>query len=363
MVDTIYLNGTSGNDDGITNRALVVDSSAPYVVNGYAGNDLIKISIQNNVGGTYIGYGNSYTGGAGNDTIEITGSNAWAAFTIFSPMNSVETIKGDGPNDVIVAGYNTATNKAYGVLDLSATTLVNIAQIRGTGADDDITGSAGADNIFTGDGSDTIRESGGADIIDGGTGTNIFIAKGTSTTYSPGLVDANGNHVYNIGTSWEIIDSTGTEISLKNLQTVVFTDKTLLSSSSNTQAHATPAALNATVSQADVTKSLSIGSSTTGMSFLNANQVQAPSLSLNSENSSPTLPVSKNLVAGLKEISSSVEGRMHQDFSTTAHQGASEFLATSRADLVHPGSASILAMEQAAGILAPIPGMHHTLAS
>lgn len=268
MANPVYLNGTSGND------ILNVDSSATYFVNAGAGDDLIKINLTTNVGGTYVGYANSYIGGSGNDTIEITGSNSWAAFQTFTPSNGIETIKGDGAGDAIVAGYNTATNKAFGTLDLSGTTLVNISQIRGTSADDDITGSKGADIINTGDGNDTIRESGGSDVIDGGTGTNSFIAQSASTTYVADL-GSPGSASFNSGTSWKFTDSSGATITLKNIQSVVFTDGTLYSTSNNPQG-------------------------STGMTFIAASGNPAPNSSKSMNISPQVLPAASmlNLDAG-----------------------------------------------------------------
>ena len=157
------------------------------------------------------------------------------ALTAFNSSNSIETIKGDGAGDAIVAAQNVNTGNAYGALDLSSTTLVNIAQIRGTSANDDITGSKGADTIFAGDGNDTIRESGGADVIDGGTGTNVFVTRNALASYSGGYTNPDGTKSYNSGTSWKLVDGTGTTITLTNIQSVQFTDQALTSSTTNHQ--------------------------------------------------------------------------------------------------------------------------------
>ena len=181
-------------------------------------------------------------GGDGSDTLELVKANEWVALTSFNSGNSIETIKGDGTNDAIVAAQNVNTGQAYGVLDLSSTTLVNIAQIRGTSAADDITGSKAADVINARDGNDTIRESGGADVIDGGTGTNLFVAKNALGGYTGGYTNPDGTKSFNSGTSWKLVDNTGTTITLTNIQSVQFTDQTLSSSATNSQPSAVSSA-------------------------------------------------------------------------------------------------------------------------
>ena len=163
--DTINLSATSllnidhietgdGNDmvTGSAGNDVIVGGAGSDTLLGAGGNDTFVVD------GTDSGY-DLFNGGDGTDTILGGAGDDTIRVHSFSGANTVETIDGG-------AGMNVIAGTGYGdTIDLSATSLVNIAQIDTGAGNDTVTGSAGDDVIVGGAGSDTLLGGGGDDTF------------------------------------------------------------------------------------------------------------------------------------------------------------------------------------------------------
>lgn len=167
-----------GNADslvgGIGNDTLLGDAGNDTLL-GQAGDDSLSGGGANDVltGGAGL---DTLSGGAGNDTLNVSADE-----------DSLDVFDGGAGTDRLVAGNGlqladfTAANsieiieangQIFGtggddVIDVSATTLVNVTDIDGGAGDDALTGSTAADSIAGGDGADTLIGGAGNDVLFG----------------------------------------------------------------------------------------------------------------------------------------------------------------------------------------------------
>lgn len=182
-----YLNGGSGVDTllGGAGSDILIGSSGEDTVDGGSGDDTIVLS--NDVAFDKIQGGEGFDVIVGSEFLrgsEIRADNL--RLTNFSSANGIEKIDLGGGNNVIRSGTEGAS------LDFSATELVNVARIEGSGNADLITGSAGRDTIWGNGGADTLFGGAGDDVmggeqgndrLDGGDGIDIARFAGSSSRY------------------------------------------------------------------------------------------------------------------------------------------------------------------------------------
>ncbi|MEQ9639869.1 MAG: FecR domain-containing protein [Alphaproteobacteria bacterium] len=187
------LSGGAGNDlldGGADDDTLAGDEGADTLL-GQAGDDSLSGGAGNDqlTGGTGV---DTLVGGAGNDTLFVsadedavdtflggTGTDRLVAgnglqLADFTAVNSIEVIEANGQ----ISGTGGGD-----VIDVSATTLVNVTDIDGGGGDDALTGNGAADSIAGGDGADTLIGGAGDDVLfgDNATATPI-VASDTAGT-------------------------------------------------------------------------------------------------------------------------------------------------------------------------------------
>lgn len=155
------VDGRGGND-----RLTTGDSNDTII--GGAGNDTINAGggddvIIFNTAGTTSGF-DQVDGGAGYDEIRAVAHNAVIGLT---SLSNVELINGNGYSGVVVSGSGGNDR-----LDFSGTTLTEIGMIKGGAGNDTIIGSIWDDFI---DGE------AGKDMLYGGSGYDVFLARGNVT--------------------------------------------------------------------------------------------------------------------------------------------------------------------------------------
>jgi Ca2+-binding RTX toxin-like protein len=163
LIGITRINGSGGADT-------ITGSAGDDTIAGGAGNDTLNGGDGSD---TYlVGSGDGTdtyhdTGASGTDRIVATANS----FTInlasgFGPASGIEVITGidsTGALPVTHTGVTIQGSAGADVLDFSATTLVDIAQINGSGGADTITGSAGNDTIVGGAGNDSLNGGDGSD--------------------------------------------------------------------------------------------------------------------------------------------------------------------------------------------------------
>ena len=146
---------------------------------------------------------NQFNGGAGNDVIQGGTGNDTIGLLNFNASNSIEVIDGGAGNNIIQGA--TYTN-----LDFSATTLVNINEIRDGNGSNTITGNDQDTSYRVGRGNDTFNAGSGDDtfIIEGtNKGSNQFNGGAGNDTIQGGTGnDTIGLANFNAGNSIEVID-------------------------------------------------------------------------------------------------------------------------------------------------------------
>lgn len=158
--DTIV--GTAGND-------IFDDSRGVNNIQAGDGNDIVYFDRN---------FHDTVDGGAGNNTLRASISNASVDWT---QISNIQTVDGNGLAGVQVRGTAEAD-----VIDLSTVTLTGVSAIDGDFGNDTIIGTTGDDTIAdvrgtnhveAGDGDDTILfDRGHRDFIDGGAGNNTLAA-------------------------------------------------------------------------------------------------------------------------------------------------------------------------------------------
>jgi Ca2+-binding RTX toxin-like protein len=149
-----HIDGLADNDNitGSDSAELIIGGLGRDTMQGRGGDDTFFIRFSDT---EY----DSVNGGDGADKVLGSVYEDTFRFHNFSGANTVEVIDGVEGVDVI-AGTDGAN-----VLDLSATTLINIDRILGLGGNDNIKGSVGNDKIHGG---------GGNDVLNGGEGSDTF---------------------------------------------------------------------------------------------------------------------------------------------------------------------------------------------
>ena len=162
----------AGSDivDGRDGNDVIVGGAGSDVLNGGAGDDIFLVE------GKYSGF-DQFEGGSGFDTIQGGANNDIIRVKNFHGINTVEKIDGGlGINSLVGTRYND-------IIDLSATTLVNINSIEGRAGNDKIIGSSSADRLDGGTGKDNLTGGAGDDtyILGRGYGVDTVIDKDTTT--------------------------------------------------------------------------------------------------------------------------------------------------------------------------------------
>ena len=163
LVNIANIDGGAGNDaiTGSAGNDLIIGGAGSDVLAGGVGDDVFQIN------GSDTAY-DRFQGDDGNDLIQGSDGDDVIRMNVFTGVSTVEKIDGRAGNNIVAGTQYNDT------LDLSATELVNIANIDGDVGNDAITGSAGNDLIIGGAGSD---------ILAGGAGDDIFQINGNDTAY------------------------------------------------------------------------------------------------------------------------------------------------------------------------------------
>ncbi|MDD5385109.1 MAG: calcium-binding protein [Gallionella sp.] len=172
--DTIDLSGTElmniANIDGGIGNDAITGSAGNDIIIGGAGSDVLAGGAGDDtflIAGTDTAY-DRFQGDAGYDVIQGGAGDDTIRVNYFAGASTVEKIDGG-------TGVNTIAGTQYNdTIDLSATELVNIANIDGGIGNDAITGSAGNDIIIGGSGSD---------VLAGGVGDDTFLIDGADVAY------------------------------------------------------------------------------------------------------------------------------------------------------------------------------------
>ncbi len=201
--DTVSaLGGNDLIDGGSGNDILYGDAGDDRIIGGVGadrlyggdGNDVFAIG-----GGE--GLSDTISGGAGSDTIEVTGTT-YVMLSRFSAMNSSIEIW-DG-NDQFVLG--TSGND---VLDFSGLQSISgVTYIDGAGGNDSLGGTADADDLRGGSGKDTIYGHEGNDRLNGGAGVDTLDGGDGDDTFTFGAAEANGD-VMRGGAGFDTIEIAG----------------------------------------------------------------------------------------------------------------------------------------------------------
>lgn len=153
------LDGGDGND--------VLDGGAGIdTLIGGAGDDVLR--------STSTRY-SVFNGGDGYDTVVATGNDVRLVMTVFA---GVEEISANGFTGLSILGLDTDD-----VIDLSAITLTDVAEINGRSGDDTIIGSAGADTIIGMYGDDVLSGGAGDDVLIGGKGSDTLTGGSGADTF------------------------------------------------------------------------------------------------------------------------------------------------------------------------------------
>jgi Ca2+-binding RTX toxin-like protein len=193
-------NGSFNVSGGAANDTMVGGAGSDSFAGG-SGDDSFTF-----VAGTGLTSADAIDGGAGNDTLILTGNSAVAA-TNFTNVSNIETITishtttdvAITPADTLVAAGTTLT------LDASSLTTGTLAfngaaetngsfDIKGGAANDTMTGSAQDDSLAGGANHDSITAGAGNDFVTGGGGDDIFVfAAGIGLTSADTVNGGMGN--------------------------------------------------------------------------------------------------------------------------------------------------------------------------
>ena len=183
------------------------------------------------------------------DLTSVSGNGKNLSFT-FDGVGAVGVfLKSQGTEAVIVTGADNGTleptrlSVEYGTQGTHSASLTYVAgsAANGTALNDIILGGSGVDNVNAGDGSDTVYGGSGADIMMGGGGNDLFTDAGGSDQIDGGD-GADSARLAGSWTGYSIstvngltvltdIDASNGNIgtaSLRNLETLVFDDKSVL---------------------------------------------------------------------------------------------------------------------------------------
>lgn len=167
ILDNVLIGGV-GNDilNGLDGADTLNGGAGNDTVSGGNGSDTIQVGAEG------VAFGDVLDGGADADTLVNIGIGN-LAIANWSAANNIETINAGATPGLGIVGYTDGVN-ADNNLDLSATTLLNVAFVDGGAGNDTIVGGAGDINIFGGLGNDTLTGGGGKSNIEGNDGDDII---------------------------------------------------------------------------------------------------------------------------------------------------------------------------------------------
>jgi Ca2+-binding RTX toxin-like protein len=161
----------AGNDTvtGTSNDDIILGGAGYDRLNGGLGNDTFLIN------GTDSAY-DSFNGGDGLDTILGGAGDDTIRFYNYSGVNTIEVIDG-GAGVNIIAGTSSSD-----MIDLSTTTVSNIAMIDAGAGNDTVMGTGNDDTILGGAGYDRLTGGAGNDVLVGGSNNDTLVTgNGTDT--------------------------------------------------------------------------------------------------------------------------------------------------------------------------------------
>ncbi len=230
----LYVNGSSGADTISVNVVGNADTQNAVVkVTNGIGKTAVTKTFRNVTGVTI-------NGGAGNDTLKLSGTNL-ADFWFYASVDG-----GKGNDNIILGRYdggvglfggtgNDTINASQAYSQYSFIGIYSNIYINGGAGNDDLTGSTGNDYLAGGDGDDILRGNAGDDTLNGGRGRNIIRGgEGDDTiiVYALGGVSPDGTtNEWNAG-GWDTIQGGGGDNTIiryynSNLGTPRFGDKLL----------------------------------------------------------------------------------------------------------------------------------------
>jgi Ca2+-binding RTX toxin-like protein len=202
--------------------------SIQNVVSGLGNDTIVGDANANVFFATAGGDGNdSYTGGGGTDTYDLSLTAAGAivnlgagtsksADTGTDTLSGIANVVGSQGNDLFIASVGDGNNSYTGGLgvdtyDLSATAAaatVNLATGVSTSTDTGSDTLAGIENVVGGSGADTITGDGNDNVITGGAGNDTVVGGAGNDTFIATVGD--GNDSYNGGTGINTYDLSAT---------------------------------------------------------------------------------------------------------------------------------------------------------
>lgn len=185
---TVLLTGIGQILGGSGNDTIIGNALAANVINGGSGNDIMVGGAADDIFYVSKNAGfDSFDGGLGNDAIIAAEEGTKISF---GAITNVETISGAAFFSTQIIGTS-----ADDLMDFSAITLQNIADIDGGDGNDTMKGNAG-DNILSGGdgddiidggaGNDTLAGGKGHDVLNGGAGDDSFMISGGADIYKGG---------------------------------------------------------------------------------------------------------------------------------------------------------------------------------
>ncbi|MBI3446546.1 MAG: hypothetical protein HY055_14610, partial [Magnetospirillum sp.] len=180
------LSGSAGDD--------VLNVSSGYgVIDGGAGNDVVKMSVTDFQGVSTL------LGGAGSDQLQLSGSGALTDANL-GILSGVETLGLSGAGAIAMTVGSLAAASGLVTIDATASSgsiSVNAAQ---SSANLTVAAGSGSDYIIGGSGADTLTVGSGSVFFDGGAGANKAIFSGNKANYTIGTDGGGHLTVTNTGT-------------------------------------------------------------------------------------------------------------------------------------------------------------------
>ena len=193
-----------GVANGAAGASTIPAVAADNSYTGGAGADTFRVLA---VGGGLTA-ADTLVGGAGTDTLLVTGGAAAATTVVMTNVSTLENITTVGTGLVTVNTFAAATIAATGTLTVNASSQTTAS----LGLNFDASGNtnAGKVNVTGGAGNDTIIGSAGADTISGGAGNDTITAGAGNDSLSGG----DGNDTFTYATEAAFSDDTGATVTM-----------------------------------------------------------------------------------------------------------------------------------------------------